>query len=45
MGILFPDSGRLGNKAHMFYAECSSKNISPIDKKEELKFSIILKTI
>ena len=37
MGILFPDSGRLGNKAHMFYAECSSKNISPIDKKEGIK--------
>ena len=37
MGILFPDSGRLGNKAHMFYAECSSNDITPIDKKERIK--------
>ena len=37
MGVLYPDSGRLGNKAHMYYAECSNENIAPIDKKEGIK--------
>lgn len=34
IGTLYPDSGRLANKAHMFFAKTSNKNTTPIDKKE-----------
>lgn len=37
IGVLFPDSGRLANKVHMFFSESSGKNIAPIDKKEGIK--------
>ena len=37
LSILYPDSGRLGNKVHMFFATSKHKLTKKVDKKEEIK--------
>ena len=37
LSILYPDSGRLGNKVHMFFATSKHELTKKVDKKEEIK--------
>ena len=37
LSILYPDSGRLGNKVHMFFATSKAQINQKVDKKEEIK--------
>lgn len=37
LSTIYPDSGRLSNKVHMFYAKSDKKKIKKIDKNEEIK--------
>ena len=37
LSSIYPDSGRLSNKVHMFFAKADNKKIKKIDKNEEIK--------